>query len=181
MMYFVIAAFVILADIISKVAVAGNIPFGKDIPLIPGVLNITNISNDGIAFGMMDDARWLFMLVTTVMMLLLTYFIIRVKGYTKFVYVIAGIVLGGGMGNLIDRIFALGSYDKGKAVVDFIDFCAFPNIWRYTFNIADVAVCVGVGLFILYLIAFDKKAFNKGYTAVLFEEKKNKKGDADEG
>lgn len=180
MIYFIIAAFVILADIFSKVAVAGNIPFGKDIPIIPGVLNLTNTSNDGIAFGMMDNARWLFMLVTFVMMVLLAFFLIKVKGYTKMVYVIAAIIFGGGMGNLIDRILCLGRYDLDKAVVDFVDFCAFPNIWRYTFNVADIAVCIGAGLFILYLLAFDKKAYKNGFKAVMYEEKKPEKDVADE-
>ena len=177
MIYFIIAALVILADILSKVAVAGGIPFGKEIPVIAGVLNITNISNDGIAFGMMDNARWLFMLVTVVMMVFLAFFIIKVKGYTRMVYVTASVIFGGGMGNLIDRIFTLGKYDAGKAVVDFIDFCAFPNIWRYTFNVADIAVCVGAGLFILYLIAFDKKAYKNGFKAIMYEEKEKKNAD----
>ena len=66
------------------------------------------------------------------------------------------------------------------AVVDFIDFCAFPDIWRYTFNVADIAVCVGAGLFILYLLAFDKKAYKNGFKAVLYEEKKPEKDVADE-
>lgn len=180
MIYFIIAALVILADIVSKVIIAGGIEFGKEIPIINGVLHITNLSNDGIAFGMMDNARWLFMLVTIVMMVLLAFFIIRIKGYTKMVYVTAAVIFGGGMGNLIDRIFRLGKYDLDKAVVDFIDFCAFPKIWRYTFNVADIAVCVGVGLFILYLIAFDKKAYKNGFKAVMYEEKKPKKDVTDE-
>lgn len=180
MIYFIIAVAVILADLVSKIAVAGNLAYFTEIPVIKGVLNITNISNDGIAFGMMDNARWLFMLVTFVMMAFLAFFIIKVKGYTKMVYVIASVIFGGGMGNLIDRIVTLGKYDMEKAVVDFIDFCAFPNIWRYTFNVADVAVCVGVGLFILYLVAFDKKAYQNGFKAVLYEEKKAEKGNADE-
>ena len=171
---------VILADIVSKIIIACFVPFGQNIPVIPGVLNISNVSNDGIAFGMMDKARWLFMLVTFIMMAFLAFFIIKVKGYTKMVYVIASVVFGGGMGNLIDRVFCLGKYDLEKAVVDFIDFCAFPNIWRYTFNVADIAVCVGTGLFILYLIAFDKKAFERGYKAVMYEVKKQKKDNADE-
>ena len=180
MIYFIIAAVVILADLLSKVIVAGSIEFGREIPVVSGVLNITNVSNDGIAFGMMDNARWLFMLVTFVMMVFIAFFIIKVKGYTKLLYVIAAVIFGGGMGNLVDRIICLGKYDLDKAVVDFIDFCAFPDIWRYTFNVADIAVCVGAGLFILYLLAFDKKAYKNGFKAVLYEEKKPEKDVADE-
>ncbi|MBQ3792595.1 MAG: signal peptidase II, partial [Clostridia bacterium] len=55
------------------------------------------------------------------------------------------LILGGGIGNMIDRIF------RGY-VVDFLDFCAFPKIWNYVFNVADACVCVGVALLVLALI-----------------------------
>ena len=55
------------------------------------------------------------------------------------------LVIGGGIGNMIDRI-AYGY------VVDFLDFCAFPSIWKWVFNIADACVCVGAGIVMLYFI-----------------------------
>ena len=180
MIYFIIAALVILADLLSKVIVAGSIEFCREIPVVSGVLNITNVSNDGIAFGMMDNARWLFMLATAVIILVLLYFSVFVKGYHKIVYLCAGAVLGGGLGNFIDRIFTLGKYDKAQCVVDFIDFCAFPELWKWTFNVADVAVCIGVGMFALYLIILDKKCFENGMKSVVFEEKKNGGNKTDE-
>ena len=64
------------------------------------------------------------------------------------------LVIGGGIGNMIDRV-AYGF------VVDFIDFCAF-DFWKWVFNIADSAVCVGAGLFILFLILDTVKEFKKG-------------------
>ena len=167
------AAFSIAADIITKLYIAQNYSFYEHTQLIPGVLNITNVSNDGIAFGMLDNARWLFMLATAVLVVALAVFVIYVKGYHKLLYLSAGLVLGGGIGNFIDRIVTFGVYDNPKSVVDFIDFCAFPEFWMWTFNIADVSVCVGAGLFILYLFAFDKKAFKNGKKAVLYEEKEN--------
>lgn len=175
MIYLIISVAVILADLVSKIMVANGISLGAEIAVIPGVLNITNLSNDGIAFGMMGDMRWLFMTVTVIVMVALLLFVVTAKDYSRMVYVIAALILGGGIGNFIDRIVSVGRYDLDKAVVDFIDFCAFPKIWRYTFNLADVAVCVGVGLFILYLVAFDKKAYKNGYKAVMYEEKKNAK------
>lgn len=177
MIYMIIAAAVFLADILSKVAVAGNIEFFKDVPVIPGVLNLTNISNDGIAFGMLGGQRWLFMAATALLVIALALFIIKAKGYARTVYVSASLVLGGGLGNFFDRIVTLGKYDAPKCVVDFIDFCAFPKLWSWTFNAADIAVCVGVGIFALYLIAFDKKAYKNGFKAVLYEEKSEKNAD----
>ena len=56
-----------------------------------------------------------------------------------------------GGNNMIDRLFYGESFANG-AVVDFIDFCAFPNVWKYIFNVADACVCVGAGIIMLYLI-----------------------------
>lgn len=178
MIYLIIAAAVLAVDLLSKFAVAENIEFFKDIPLIPGVLNLTNISNDGVAFGMLGNARWLFMTVTVLLVACLAVFIFKCRGYARTVYISASLVLGGGLGNLVDRIVTLGRFDEPKCVVDFIDFCAFPNLWSWTFNIADIAVCIGVCLFALYLTAFDKKAFKNGYKAVLYEEKKENGSDS---
>ncbi|MBQ3160446.1 MAG: signal peptidase II [Clostridia bacterium] len=61
-------------------------------------------------------------------------------------------VLGGGIGNMIDRIF----YGE---VVDFLDFCAFPELWSWIFNLADSFVCVGVGLLIIYYVLSEIKHY----------------------
>lgn len=174
------ALLTVIADIMSKAWIAARYELYYTEELIPGILNITNIANDGIAFGWLDNARWLFMLATAVIILVLLYFSVFVKGYHKIVYLCAGAVLGGGLGNFIDRIFTLGKYDKAQCVVDFIDFCAFPELWKWTFNVADVAVCIGVGIFALYLIILDKKCFENGMKSVVFEEKKNGGNKTDE-
>ena len=66
-------------------------------------------------------------------------------------------IVGGGIGNMIDRIFN-GDVIGNGVVVDFIDFCAFPNLWMWIFNGADSFVCVGVGLFVIYYIRSEIKA-----------------------
>lgn len=174
------AAITVLADIISKIYVASTISFGSVYGLIPGILNITNVSNDGIAFGLLDNSRWLFMLLTGIIISVLLLFSIFGKNYHPLVYTASGLVLGGGLGNFIDRIVKLGKFDSPECVVDFIDFCAFPEIWMWTFNIADAAVCIGVALFAVYLVFFDKKALKMGLNPVLYEEKKNGGSSTDE-
>ena len=177
---FVIAAAVLIADIISKVIISSSFELYYSEAFIPGILNITNISNDGIAFGMLDNARWLFMAATAVLIVILLGIVIFAKGYHKLVYACAGLVLGGGAGNFVDRILKLGLYDEPGCVVDFIDFCAFPELWRWTFNVADIGVCVGAGLFILYLVAFDKKSYENGLKSVVYEQKKTDGNDTNE-
>ena len=62
-------------------------------------------------------------------------------------------IVGGGIGNMIDRTFRTGEiYEGEKVVVDFIDFYPFPDLWNAIFNVADSFVCVGAGLLILWCI-----------------------------
>ena len=60
-------------------------------------------------------------------------------------------IAAGGIGNLIDRIFYGEKLFFGQ-VIDFIDFCAFPTVWKYVFNFADACVCVGGAILMLWLI-----------------------------
>ena len=133
---------VVALDQVSKLLVLRFL-YEDQITLIPGVLDFTYVENRGMAFGLLADHRWVFMVFSTVGIALLTLYLFRfVK--SRLGRVALALVIGGGIGNMIDRI-AYGF------VVDFIDFCAF-DFWKWVFNIADAAVCIGAGLFILQLI-----------------------------
>ncbi len=157
---------VLVLDALTKGCVAAFLPYDKAVTLIPGVLRFSNVSNEGMAFGLLADKRWIFMAATVVLCLCLAAVMIWVKGYTKMVYVSFSFILGGGLGNLIDRLVCFGRYDEPASVVDFVDFCAFPNVWKWTFNVADIAVCVGVGLLVVYLVFFERKAKKAGYQTI---------------
>ena len=135
----------VLIDFITKVIVMNNMEINDSIPLIKDVLHITYITNKGAAFGSLTDARWLFMLVSTLLIVFLIFLLLVWEDGNELFYVAVSMVLGGGIGNMIDRIF----YGE---VVDFIDFCAFPDLWRWIFNGADSFVCVGAGMLILWYI-----------------------------
>ena len=105
----------------------------------------------GAAFGSMADARWLFMSVSVLLIVFLVGFILFFDEGDPLFYTAASLVLGGGIGNMIDRT-AYGY------VVDFIDFCAFPSLWKWIFNGADSFVCVGAGLLILWFILTEVKS-----------------------
>lgn len=145
----VIAASV-LVDYITKVLVMRNMKLGESIPLIKNVLHITYITNDGAAFGSFDDARWLFMTVSTVMIVFLCAMLLFYDEPSPLFYTSLSLIIGGGIGNMIDRIFY-------GVVVDFIDFCAFPKLWKWIFNGADSFVCIGVVLLIVYYIRMEIK------------------------
>ena len=135
----------VLIDFITKKLVMLTMKLGESIPLIPGVLNLTYITNDGAAFGSFSEHRWVFMTRSVVMLVGLTVVVLIWDRPKPTFYIGTSLAIGGGIGNMIDRI-AYGT------VVDFIDFCAFPKLWSWIFNGADSFVCVGAGLLVIYYI-----------------------------
>ena len=113
--------------------------------LIPGVLRFTYVENRGAAFGMLADNRWVFLVLSTLTIVCLLGFMIYSKPKSRLERAGLALVLAGGIGNMIDRVL-LGY------VIDFIDFCAFPKLWNWVFNVADSCICIGVGLLIIYII-----------------------------
>lgn len=150
MIFFGVMAAVILLDQLSKMLIVKNMDVGESIPLIPGVLNFTYITNDGAAMGMFSECRWLFMIAAPIAIVAIGVWVVASREMGMLYTLAFSMIAGGGVGNMIDRTVN-GELFNG-VVVDFIDFCAFPNIWRYTFNVADIFVCVGAGLFVLSVI-----------------------------
>ena len=112
---------------------------------IKGILQFTYVENKGAAFGMLSNHRWVFLVTSTIAIVGIIIYMIKWRPQSKLAFTAISFIVGGGIGNMIDRIW-LGY------VVDFIDFCAFPNVWKYIFNIADSFVCVGAGLLMLYMV-----------------------------
>ena len=171
---FIIALAVVVIDLALKYAVSSGMTVGQSFEVIPGVLNVTYVQNTGAAFGILGQQRWIFIVVSAIMIVLLTLFLARAKGYHKLVYISAALILGGGVGNMVDRL-SLGY------VIDYIDFCAFPSLWRWVFNAADTAVCVGAGLLIVYLLFIDSKAYAGGMKSVLRDNNANKGNNGNNG
>ena len=132
------------------------------LPIIEDVFHLTYVENTGAAFGMMKDARWVFMVTSTLAIIgILGYMIRRVyikKEKMPWMEALSlSLIVGGGIGNMIDRTM-LGY------VVDMID-CRFINF--AVFNVADSFVCIGAGLMILYLIVLTIKEFKAEKAAKL--------------
>lgn len=135
-------AAIVVADQLAKLwAVTVLRPVGtKD--FIPGFMRFAYVENDGAAFGMLADQRWIFIVITLLMVAAALFLLYMGKLTKPLQYLPAVCIIGGGIGNLIDRI------GKGY-VVDMLDF-QFMNF--AVFNVADIFVCVGAGLLLLYLI-----------------------------
>ena len=123
----------------------------QSIPLIEGFLNIKYTTNPGAAFGMMEDQRWIFIVISTVAIIAFLAYLYLGHAENMLYAVSLSMVISGGIGNMIDRL-GFGFYvnpDGMGEVIDFIDFC---GIWNAVFNGADSFVCVGAGILVLALV-----------------------------
>ena len=136
---------VITLDQVSKLLSLAFLRGGDSFVIINKVLRFTYVENRGAAFGMLDDNRWVFMILSTIGIAAMAVVLFKFSKGDKLLSLALSFVIGGGIGNMIDRIF-LGF------VVDFIDFYAFPTLWMWVFNIADSFVCIGAGLMMLYIV-----------------------------
>jgi signal peptidase II len=146
--YYLIALLIILADQISKWAIVRYMEIGDRIPLINQFLYITSHRNKGAAWGILQGQMWFFYVVTTIVVIILVIYIRNLKPEQKIFGLALGLMLGGAIGNFIDRIFR-------KEVVDFIDTWIFSYDFPI-FNIADSALVIGV-CFIFVLTLFEGK------------------------
>ena len=135
---------VVIVDQLTKYLVTVYMDLNEVITVIPSILNFNRIpANTGAAFGMLQGQTWFLITVTCLMMIICIGMLIRKTFNSKILFWALCLVLGGGIGNLIDRIF------RGGSVIDFLEFGFFKFP---VFNIADCAVCVGAGLIVLYFI-----------------------------
>lgn len=144
MVTILIGAFVFALDFITKWLVMTRMVEHQTIPVIPGFFHFTYIMNPGAAFGIFAHQKWLFVVVSIATAAAILYYAFRPEGRQPWTGVGMGLILGGALGNLVDRI-------RFHAVIDMFDF--FWREWHYpVFNVADIAIVCGVGLFVLRLL-----------------------------
>lgn len=138
----IVGALVLVADQYTKMLVAANLELGVSSEFIKGILDLTYIHNTGGAWGMLSGYTWLLVSVTLVIMLVCIALLMRYGVKNKLIFWALILVLSGGIGNMIDRIFRDGE------VIDFLHFA----FWRDfpVFNIADIAIVIGAFLLIFY-------------------------------
>src|SRR4051794_19669900 len=141
--------FIVVLDQITKSAITNRFRLGETVPVIHNYFNITYVQNKGAAFGIFSQASPefrvpFFVLVPLFALGLMAFIFRRISDRDVKTSIALSLVISGAVGNLIDR-FSLGY------VVDFLD---FHWQWGYhfpSFNVADSAICVGVGLILLDL------------------------------
>lgn len=135
-----LAALVVALDQITKAFVADKLSGGRVVDILGGVVSLDYTMNTGAAFSFFRSGSAVFALVAIAVSVAIVIYFRRVASSPLLVRVALGMILGGALGNLIDRI-RLGY------VVDFIDLHWFP-----VFNLADSAITMGVSLIVLYAI-----------------------------
>ena len=133
---------VIGLDQLTKWLTVVNLDEWESFPLWQDVFHFTYVRNTGMAFGMLKDHRWVFIVFSTVSIVALLVYLFCFRPESRWMQVSLAFIVGGGIGNMIDRIL-LGY------VVDFFD---FRLINFAVFNVADSFVCIGAGMMILYLV-----------------------------
>ena len=155
LIWLLIIAGTVLLDQASKILVLLFLDKERSFDVIRGVFRFTYVENEGAAFGMLSEHRWVFLLLATLGIFAMLFYLWRFRPASRFACTALSLIIGGGIGNMIDRIFRSGVDADGETyyfVVDFLDFCAFPNLWQWVFNLADTFVCVGAAMLVLWLI-----------------------------
>lgn len=149
----VFALLFVIVDQLIKLVVVQNMQLNESIPLINNVLHLTYVLNDGAAFSFLSGQAWILCGLTSIFLVVLIVAYFHKKVCNPLLVSSFGLIISGGIGNLIDRFFRGTELFYGK-VVDYID---FRIINFAVFNFADCCVCVGAALMILYVIIYDKQ------------------------
>lgn len=153
MYYYFIAIFIIALDQLTKWLIVTNMKFGESIVVIENFLYITSHRNRGAAWGILEGQMWFFYIITAAVVIGLVYYIHKHVKNNVLMGVPLAMMLGGAIGNFIDRVF------RGE-VVDFIHTYIFSYNFPI-FNIADSSLCIGVVLLFIQMIFEGKKEKEK--------------------
>ena len=135
------AAITLFLDQLTKVAIRASLGLNEAVPVIPGFFDIAHVENTGAAFGMLPGRRELFIGISLLMLLAVAVYWWRMRPTAWPVVIALGLVVGGALGNLIDRAFV------GK-VTDFLAFTLFSPV----FNIADSGIVVGTSVLVIWIL-----------------------------
>lgn len=141
----VVAVLAYSLDRVSKSLVVENLALGQPVNVIGTFLQLRYVENPGAAFSLGSGSTWIFAIIAAMVAVLIVFFARRIRSTAWAV--LFGMLLGGNLGNLTDRLTRPPGFGVGH-VVDFLQVYAFPAI----FNVADIAIVSSMGLFILLTI-----------------------------
>ena len=140
----IVSALILVADQITKYIVTVNMTLGESRPFLKGLIDFVYIYNEGGAWGFLSGYQWILLTITAIIIIVFITVLVKYGMTDKLLFWSVSLVLSGGLGNMIDRIF------RGGKVVDFLHFEFMPDF--PVFNVADCGVVIGTGLLIAYFI-----------------------------
>jgi len=141
------AALVYLLDQASKALVVANLRVGDQQQIVGDLVQLWHAQNAGAAFSLFQGGQILFLVVTALALGMIVYFHRSFRGQSRWLQLVLGVILGGTLGNLTDRV-RLGY------VTDFVS-VGFGDTRFPTFNVADSAIVLGIGVLVIYLALLD--------------------------
>lgn len=151
--YYILAGILVVIDQITKWMVVKNMELYEQITIVKDFFYLTSHRNKGAAWGILEGKMIFFYIVTTIVVIGVIFYMQKYAKESKLLAVSLSFILGGAIGNFIDRIF------RGE-VVDFLDFIIF-NYDYPIFNVADSSLVVGVILVLIGTFIDEKKKGNK--------------------
>lgn len=148
-MIIILSIIFVIIDQVSKIIVINNLTNNKSVEVIKSFFYLTYTNNTGAAFSILTGKRILLILVSLIVIGILIYYIKKTKIEKKINKIALSLVIGGSIGNLIDRII------KG-AVIDFLDFKIFGYNYPI-FNLADTFIVLGVFLLLIGMFRKEEK------------------------
>jgi signal peptidase II len=140
MLLWLILVLILVLDQVTKYLASINLLEGQTIPVINGIFHITLVHNTGAAFGLFQAHSGTFVVLSIIVSALILYLNYRWMNKGTLVTCVLALIVGGAIGNLIDRL-------RFGYVVDFLDFRIWP-----VFNVADSAISIGTIILIIYII-----------------------------
>ena len=153
-LFLLVAALAVLADQLSKIEIRRTLPvLGDSAPLVPGWIHFEHVHNFGAAWGAFSGHKWMLVIFTFVVVGGMLYFAREIIRRGKLTTIGYGLILGGALGNLLDRLY------QGY-VTDFFDLDTPWEILRTfpVFNVADSCLTVGVTLLLLMALLYRERA-----------------------
>lgn len=138
---FLLASLVFFFDRLSKIIVIKKLIHLQSVPVLPDIFHFTFVKNTGAAFGLLKDQRLFFIGLTFFVIAFLIIYLSKNRLDNNLIASSFGLILGGTLGNLFDRI-------KFGYVIDFLDFRIWP-----VFNIADSCITIGASILIITIIS----------------------------
>lgn len=138
------ALVILVADQLTKGLVVANLAIGERVRLVGDLVQVLHAQNRGAAFSLLQGGAILFVVVSVLSLGMVAYFHRSLRGRGWWVHLVLGVILGGTLGNFVDRL-------RQGYVTDWLSIGIGDLRWP-TFNVADSSIVVGIGVLVLYLL-----------------------------